>query len=643
MSTLNILITNLSTVKLDRNTNKPKKENYVDVENNLFTGEMTNEAPIKSVIKRLSDKNQQLNKIIYIESKKVQSNISNDLQISHSDFLRVNIKKYTEENHLHFPIYDKDDTIFIADEPREKDVSKVVFQIYQKIINYNQNENGKINIYIESNGGVRYVQTMLLAVTKTLETSNKNIRIQAIYSMVRGKEPISIIETKQIYDTAQITSIVDEFVNYGRTRSLENYIKEHLDDANSQLKKDIIELLSKFSKMADDIQLCRTGMILDDFYKDGGLKKHIDTFLKKYPDDGETIVLPVFKHILKIVKSQFDVSLYSTNQYTNSNSIVCLPQVIQWCLDKNFIQQALTLSTECLPEYLFEAKKIIPSKEMRQLIDNADTQKYEKYYFFLAHLQNDFLSQFNNALVKRVLLLIQSHESADKLKLNEDDWKDILQKGKLSDVSNVKSTEKLQDIANKVYNMGLDFYNLELNFIRSESSLEGWLKDYGLDKDLIDKRINISKKKHGTFQEILLGKSGSNGNVYIDKNIQKKKDRWKKVMPTIIKEFINHDSDIQFYDSLLESLFSDDKELLNACKNKYSKEQSEKFYIKEAVKAGYITTSMESVDDLQKLLYIYSICKEQRNLSNHAHVNKDDVVMNSEQLRRVINALLKTC
>ena len=643
MSTLNILITNLSTVRLEGNPGKPKEKEYVDVEHNSFTGEMTNEAPIKSVIKRLSDKNQQLNKIIYIESKKVQSNISKDLQISHSDFLRANIKKYTEENHLHFPIYDKDDTIFIADEPREQDVSKVVFQIYQKIVNYSQNEKRKINIYIESNGGVRYVQTMLLAVTKTLEISNANIRIQAIYSMVMGKDPISIIETKQIYDTAQITSIVDEFVNYGRTRSLENYIKEHLDDANPQLKKDIIELLAKFSKMADDIQLCRTGMILDDFYKEGGLKKHIDAFLKKYPDDGETVVLPVFKHILKIVKTQFEVSLYSTNQSTNPNSIVCLPQVIQWCLDKNFIQQALTLSAECLPEYLFEAKRIIPSKKMRQLIDNANIKKYEKYYFFLAHLQNEFLSQINNAFVKRALLLIRSHESADKLKLNEGDWKELLQQGELSEVSSAKSTEKLQDIANKVYNMGLDFYNLKLAFIKSESSLEGWLKDYGLDKDLIDKGINISNKKHGTFQEILLGKSGSNDNVCDDKNIQDRKDRWKKVMPTIIKELIKHDSDIQFYDSLLESLFSDDKELLNACKHKYSKEQSEKFYIKDAVKAGHITTNMESVDDLQKLLYIYSICKEQRNLSNHAHVNKDDVVMNSEQLRRVINALLKIC
>ncbi len=49
--------------------------------------------------------------------------------------------------------------------------------------------------------------------------------------------------------------------------------------------------------------------------------------------------------------------------------------------------------------------------------------------------------------------------------------------------------------------------------------------------------------------------------------------------------------------------------------------------------------------DLQEILNIYSICKEQRNLSNHAHVSENDklIAMNTRQLKVVMEALLGVC
>lgn len=632
MSTFNILITNVSFLR----SGKSNESKYEDVEHNQFTGKTTNEAPIKSVIKRLSDKGQRLDKIIYIESAQAKKEISiDDKETTTSQFLRDNIKQYTEEHHLELPI---SDTISIADEPKEQDVSKAVFEIYQKILNDSQNEKDGINIYFEANGGVRYVLTMLLSITKTLESSNKNIQIKEIYNMVYNREGTTpILETKQIYDTAQITSIVDEFVNYGRTRSLENYINEHLDDANPLLNKDITNLLAKLSKVADDIQLCRTGMILDDFYKDGGLRKAIDDFLKKYPGDGETVVLPVFKHILNMIQTQFGDSLYTKEQPTNS--IVYLPQVIQWCLDKNFIQQALTLSTECLAEYLFETGKIQISKKMQNILDEANTQKYNKHYFFLANLQNHFLSQINNSIVRTVLEIMKKAPAS----LSRADLDEIINKN-YCNVSCVPKPKngKLNEVAIRVDKIGQRYIQMEPSRI-NKSSIKKWIKDSELD-NLIDKNVKVSTYRSGTFLEVLLGKSKKKGEqveTYDQNNLNTLKKRWEKVLPDVIKEFMKPNSPVKSYDVLLDSIFSNDKELSNACKIKYSQEQSKKYYIEEAAEMGYISTNLSSIDDLQKLLYIYSICKEQRNLSNHAHVNEKDVVMNSEQLRIVIRALLK--
>lgn len=62
----------------------------------------------------------------------------------------------------------------------------------------------------------------------------------------------------------------------------------------------------------------------------------------------------------------------------------------------------------------------------------------------------------------------------------------------------------------------------------------------------------------------------------------------------------------------------------------------------EALEHGLISSSSE--DTVQKILYMYSLCKEQRNFSNHATVNNDDlaIAMNFDQSRILIEGFLNT-
>lgn len=268
---MNILITNVSTVKLHQGN--VSEVEYKDGQDNTFQGRMTNEAPIKSIIKRLHSINERLDKIIYIESKKVrEENISvDDKVMTHADFLRYFIDEYCNKNGYNRVPFVKDfDTVEISDSPNAKEVSESVFNVYKRVVELSK-ENDEVNVYIEANGGVRYVLSMLLSITKTIETQYDNVHIKEICSMVFSEKPILIRNTKPIFDTTQIVGIVDEYINYGRINSLNKYVNSLSNNIDGQIFHDIKEILSKLSQLSDDIQLCRTYKMLDDFYGEGGI------------------------------------------------------------------------------------------------------------------------------------------------------------------------------------------------------------------------------------------------------------------------------------------------------------------------------------------------------------------------------------
>lgn len=69
MITKNVLITNVSTIP----NAFPSVKKYVDDEKNVIEGKVTNEAPMKSIIKRLANKGENVDRIFLIESDTVRN------------------------------------------------------------------------------------------------------------------------------------------------------------------------------------------------------------------------------------------------------------------------------------------------------------------------------------------------------------------------------------------------------------------------------------------------------------------------------------------------------------------------------------------------------------------------------------------
>lgn len=326
MDQVNVIITNVSNVQFsDKTQSSLVTRKYIDQKGDCFYGSMTNEAPVKSIINRVKD----VQAIIFIESDTVRDFMSKKakspfITITHGDYLKKEISRFVAERGFSKPEYI---TTPIGDEPDEREVSKAVFDVFRKLHNYIVDEKNKdkdINIYIESNGGIRYVLTMLLSVTKSLENYYPNVHIKEITSMVLKQNPVPIKNTKQIFDSAQIMGIVDEFINYGRINSLKRYIKGYTAGIDPEIKKDISGVVHILSKTADDIQLCRTTMMLDDFYsEDVGLKRLLTDFRQKYSEN-EDAVVSVLKYLIEIMLEEFDKTIYYHTASEVKDSIINL-------------------------------------------------------------------------------------------------------------------------------------------------------------------------------------------------------------------------------------------------------------------------------------------------------------------------------
>lgn len=636
----NVIITSVSTV--NARNGETNERDYIDEDGNSYKGIITNEAPIKAIASHLNGK---IDAIIYIASDSVNSVIdsgSESLCMTHLEFLKKRISEYMLQNQYGSPL---EIEISIEDEPNIESVSETVFCVYEKLVQWAR-EDKNINIYIESNGGIRYVFTMLLSLTKTLENFYDNIQISEVTGMVYdGKKPTIIKDTKVIYDTAQLSGFVSEFVNYGRTEGLYSYINNSISDMEKY--PDIKRVLQKLEKTADDIQLCRTRMMLEDFYGPSNLKNTIEDFIRLHRNPGAAVYqnetdrasIMVLTHLLELILEEFGETIYQ-NEIDSAKETICyLPNMIKWCIQKSYIQQALTLCSERIPEYLFMTGKISLHRGMDVALNNTDTGKYEKYYYFVSHMEKDFLAQIIKLRVCNVLKKIKDDEI---LSLTEDEWSKLIER-ESTVLQEASTTSNIETCVQNIEKFLMEYLFLKANSETQVGQLiarSKWLKGVNFYQ-----KVFISNKIRTPLKYALCGGYYDERRrcLVLHNGMSSRTEIIKKVLPDFISNYLQHNTnaeeEIEKYNQLVDVLF--DGITAEDLKKKYSYTQSRKYNINEAVQAGYIQSSLPK-EDLQTILYLYSMCKEQRNYSNHAHVAEEErrYALNSKQLTIIINALI---
>lgn len=627
---VNIMITNVSVI------NRYLKNEYTDESGQYadITGYITNEAPIKYLMQKLNATDEKLDKLILIASDDVNQKVEIKLQkdegnkkeveqfeadygngkMTSVEILEDKIAKFSIEKNIPCPKFEEVELSNGVNgdgfsEISDTAVVNAVDEVNQKLIDESR-ECRNLNVYIESNGGVRYVIVMLLSVMNILEKVYANIKLQGVYSMIYNKKTedkkIPILDTSMTYASIELFSAMNEFIYYGRAKALEDYFekrftkrKESDEKYDPVIFQDIKKCINKLQKIADDMQLCRTEQIIDDFYESESIRDVLNNFKLKYEkekDPDSKIFLSVIENIL----SEY-TDIYAN---LNPNKFLNLPKIIKWCIDKDYIQQALTLCSEKLPQYFIESGILCISDKLRDCIqenisDNTNAEKYELSYYMI--------STFFNSIYREWILYIKVEEI---LSMYDKEWvgKKTVTKAMMQEFRN--KFKEYTTNEKKIPSLLKRHQSYWAEQLRKNGSKEQYLK-------CINEKIGELVKIRNNIQ--VNSKFSAGGNTVKDwiksLNLQ-------ELYPSYVEQREIFLKQIQAEKSVdLESHRED------ACKyNFFDLFDNEYLYA-------------DDIEHFIPIMVLYGILKGQRNLSNHAsevHEDSEKYVLTMNQIKSLI-------
>ena len=204
---------------------------------------------------------------------------------------------------------------------------------------WNENDtNNKPKLWIDTQGGFRYISLVINAVISLLKTSGEErIEPSGIYSISynRDNDIQPIVDQTNTYQIFQFVSGINEFTRYGRAEQLMDYYESIHEEA----PKEIVVM----KNIAEAIQLCDMNAF-DQFLKK--LRKVVKDSNRSRQD------------FLSIFWEQIE------NDYGNLLKDSCTGiDIVEWFYEKKFYQQAITYIESKLPQEWVKRKLITMNAE----------------------------------------------------------------------------------------------------------------------------------------------------------------------------------------------------------------------------------------------------------------------------------------
>lgn len=391
-------------------------------------GRMTDEAPAKSVLYDLHKEGRRLDKIVMICSEKVKKNIAfkswnsdqkdkteidykkilreeygienAEAGITHVQLFQACIKKYVEEIDLEcLPEFEY---INIQDVSEQQEIAKACIDAADKVLGMDPHCSN-IHLYIDFNGGQRYVPFMLNNISGLM--SLRGVKIERTMTMnydnkridEEGESYVDIRDMEPIFNLGKLVSGIHEYKAYGRVKGLKLYYQNCIKNKSKYPK--LVRVLRKMEEFSMDLQLCRTdsvirelGLDLDGKHRNIG-KNTLKYSLDNYQRDNDDTYSQLFEFVVKDIKSDYRKMFEGD-----------FLDVIQWCLDKDFVQQALTFYAERMPVYLW-SKGILRPTEQEEIgylvfLNEGEKKKTREYNSYFRNY-NEKYAWFNSYITYR--------------------------------------------------------------------------------------------------------------------------------------------------------------------------------------------------------------------------------------------------
>ena len=228
-------------------------------------------------------------------------------------------------------------------EENSDDTDKVItniIQMTQEIWEYINSLPGddKVIMHIDFTGGPRHTAAIIMAIARLLQYDKRIDIGDVLYAEASSLHPEKncVHNIKNIYHLFDFIAGAEDFSSFGSALTIKSYYENYrLDDKKST---DLLEAISGF---AEAIKLCHYERFKDAINQ---LKTKMDEFHQNHNRDksGDALMNCLYERIeadyTELLKSD------DVNDLT----------LIRWCLKHDYLQQALTLYTERIPEYLYK-------------------------------------------------------------------------------------------------------------------------------------------------------------------------------------------------------------------------------------------------------------------------------------------------
>ena len=332
--------------------------------------ETTNESAVRYLAKI---KKAPPDKIFYFASNKVKAPIKN-FQVDGKEISHV---KYFENRIADAVVGDIKNVMQDCEFDEDADIAETmetVIEMASKIQNYIETQKGtKVTLHVDMTGGMRHASLMMLVITRLIQYSGVKIGYVLYSNFNRDREEQYVEESNEIYRLFDLISGAEEFVRFGSVDVIQSYFKDK--DVPLVLQN----LLGAMKKFAEAIKISRRSEFQEAL-------EGLQNAYEKFNANSGKISSPNY-NLMQQLKSRIsqEYATLLTNKADDYFSI------INWCLDRGYLQQALTLYTECFPYMLITKDKVIDVDEnlKNTLIKQAEKDRMNREWEYLLLNESD--------------------------------------------------------------------------------------------------------------------------------------------------------------------------------------------------------------------------------------------------------------
>ncbi len=568
---MNALETNFLLLFLSYNSKDPSC--YQINDENVMT-EHSNESAVRELAAYLQKRSQKIDKIFLFSSQATKKLLEN-VDMTTVDFFKSRIKDFVPAENIIIVDYDESNYMNAA-LPDIGEMGKSILAEAEKI-QREQGAAGNITIHADMTGGMRNASMMMLGVMRLLNFSGLQMG-RILYSNFSSNRKRNFVEDSQdVYRFFDLVAGATEFAKYGSVEKLADYYKIDVLEqkpytAECNLNRELYELVNAMGYFAQSIKLCRYGDLEDACAL---LAKKIQAFTNLAPQNYDAND-KLFATLLPTIEESYKTVLSAHDDL----------DIITWCVKQGHLQQAMTLYTERVPEFIdkqgFYTLDDAIAKEINKKVKNEEISAAN----YLLCVWGNHLDQrgdiqvfFKRALKQPLALLKQ--------------WKTV------DDADVEKKLEELQQ--------DIDKHDFFITFDKDD-----FKKALSEIKQIIAGKI--------AYRDIIDNNDGLAGLLKRYLAMDEEEGAWRCF------DLTQHIPNNKKLKSLFNQLLNNSKEedlyrLFNIDKLAY-KQFSRGYLLQCGMKKGMLTSNLQDDAALVDIINSYTVIRMARNSSNHARHEK---------------------